>query len=46
MTRGVGEGAGLGLPAAPQIVKAHDGDIAIESHRGLTIATVRLPAQS
>jgi nitrogen-specific signal transduction histidine kinase len=46
MTRGVGEGAGLGLPAARQIVKAHDGDIAIESRRGLTIATVRLPAQS
>jgi signal transduction histidine kinase len=44
-TRGVGEGAGLGLPAARQIVKAHDGDIAIESRLGLTIATVWLPAQ-
>lgn len=44
-TRDVGEGAGLGLPAARQIVKTHDGDIAIESRPGLTIATVWLPAQ-
>ena len=42
-TKHVGEGAGLGLPAARQIIKAHDGDIALESGPGMTIVTTWLP---
>jgi signal transduction histidine kinase len=45
-TKPVGDGSGLGLPSAYAAVKAHRGDIAIESnadpHKGPTGATVRI----
>jgi len=43
-TREVGQGTGLGLTVARDIVRAHGGDIAIESTPGVgTTVTVRLP---
>ena len=37
------EGTGLGLPVSYGIVRAHGGSIAVDSHPGNTVFTVRLP---
>lgn len=37
------EGTGLGLPVSYGIIRAHGGSIAVESHPGNTVFTVRLP---
>jgi two-component system NtrC family sensor kinase len=43
-TKKVGEGTGLGLGIAYQIIRAHDGDISVTSQPGAeTVFTVRLP---
>ena len=46
-TKGVGEGAGLGLDIARRIVvERHGGEIGIESRAGETVLRVRLPARA
>jgi signal transduction histidine kinase len=42
-TKGVGEGTGMGLDTVYRIVRAHRGDISVESKPGRTIFQVRLP---
>lgn len=43
-TRPVGKGTGLGLPVARDIVRAHGGDITIDSRLGVgTTVVIRLP---
>jgi two-component system NtrC family sensor kinase len=43
-TKPVGEGTGLGLGIAREIVRKHGGSIAVESHPGEgTVFSVRLP---
>ena len=44
-TKGVGEGSGLGLDTAYRIVRAHRGDIRVESEPGRTKFQVRLPVK-
>lgn len=44
-TRKVGDGAGLGLSSARDIIRAHQGDIRLDSHPGQgTTVTITLPA--
>ncbi len=42
-TKGVGEGTGMGLDTVYRIVRAHRGDISVESKPGRTNFQVRLP---
>ena len=42
-TKGAGEGTGMGLDTVYRIVRAHRGDISVESKPGRTIFQVRLP---
>jgi signal transduction histidine kinase len=44
-TKPIGEGTGLGLDVVYRIVRAHGGDIGVESHPGETRFVVRLPFQ-
>jgi len=43
-TEGAGGGAGLGLSIVAAVVEAHGGTVGLESRRGATTFTVRLPA--
>jgi two-component system OmpR family sensor kinase len=43
-TEGAGGGAGLGLSIVSAVVEAHGGGVALESRKGSTIFTVRLPS--
>jgi signal transduction histidine kinase len=42
-TKEVGQGTGLGLGAVDRIVRAHHGDISLDSTQGQTIFQVRIP---
>jgi signal transduction histidine kinase len=44
-TKEVGAGTGLGLDIVHRIVRAHHGDVRVESHPGRTLFQVRLPFQ-
>jgi signal transduction histidine kinase len=45
-TKGVGEGTGMGLDTAYRIVRAHRGEISVDSKPGRTNFQVRLPLKS
>ena len=45
-TKGVGEGTGIGLDTVYRIVRAHRGEVSVESQPGRTRFQVRLPAAS
>jgi len=42
-TKGVGEGTGMGLDTVYRIVRAHRGEVSVESEPGRTTFQVRLP---
>ena len=42
-TKGVGEGTGMGLDTVYRIVRAHRGDVSVDSKQGRTNFQVRLP---
>jgi PAS domain S-box-containing protein len=44
-TKPVGKGTGLGLSLVYEIVKKHQGDVTVESRKGLTRFDVRFPAE-
>ena len=44
-TKGVGEGAGLGLEIVRGVLSRHSGDIELESEPGRTVFRVSLPAR-
>jgi signal transduction histidine kinase len=45
-TKGVGEGTGIGLDTVYRIVRAHRGEVTVESRPGRTSFQVRLPLKS
>ena len=45
-TKGVGEGTGMGLDTVYRIVRAHRGEISVDSEPGRTSFQVRLPLKA